>query len=153
MTWQAVTDALPVILPAAAGGALVVALVVVAARLGRRRPVGTPLPALRSDVAELASQLEDYARQIDRQVAQRLDRLEGLLAQADSRQQELRRLLELATKAAEDNPPCPRAADDQVVALASQGLDSVEIARRLRMGVGEVELILNLHRSHVPPRP
>ena len=72
MTWQAITDALPVVVPAAAGGALVVVLVVVAARLARRRAVGTALPALRSDVAELASQLEDYARQIDRQVAQRL---------------------------------------------------------------------------------
>ena len=40
-----------------------------------------------------------------------------------------------------------------MIALASGGLDSIDIARRLRMDVGEVELILNLHRSHVPPRP
>ena len=33
----------------------------------------------------------------------------------------------------------------EVVELAEQGLDTVEIARRLKMGVGEVGLILGLH--------
>jgi type II secretory pathway component PulM len=151
MTWQAVLDALPLALPAAACGAvLAVAAVALVAR--RRRRQRTDLPSVRSDVAELAGQLEDYARQIDRQVTERLDRLEALLAAADGKGQELRRLLE-AAKTGDDSRPHPRGADDQVVALAAQGLDSVEIARRLRMDVGEVELMLNLHRSHASPRP
>ena len=107
MTWQAVAEALPLVLPAAAGGALVVAMGVAVARLARRRSANTHLPTLRSDVAELAGQLEDYARQIDRQVAHRLERLEALLAEAEGKQQELQRLLEIATQAADDLPPHP----------------------------------------------
>ncbi len=153
MTWQEIADALPLALPAAAAGALVVAMAVIAARLARRRPRDIDLPSLRSDVAELAGELEDYARQIDRQVAQRLEHLKALLAEAESKQQELRRLLEAAAKTATEDPGRSRIANSQVLALASQGLDSVEIARRLQMDVGEVELILNLHRSQVSPKP
>ena len=104
-------------------------------------------------MAELAGQLEDYARQIDQQVGMRLADLEALLAESDGRQQELRRLVEAAAQIAGQRGSNPRGTDDQVSALASQGLDSVEIARRLHMDVGEVELILNLHRSHTSPRP
>jgi hypothetical protein len=154
MTWAALWNALPVVLPAAACGALVTILTVaLVARFRRRRVRRRDLPNLRSDVAELAGQLEDYARQIDQQVVQRLDRLEALLAEADGKEAELRRLLEAQGKAGADGTPRPRGGDDQVVALAAQGLDSVEIARRLGMEVGEVELMLNLHRSHASPRP
>lgn len=153
MTWQVVFEALPVILPAAAGGALVVIIVVAAARLSRRRPAQTDVPGLRSDVAELAGQLEDYARQIDKQVESRLSQLQTLLDRADGRQDELRRLLDAATQIAPDPARTSRSRDDQVLALAAQGTDSVEIAHRLRMDVGEVELILNLHRSNVSSKP
>jgi chromosome segregation ATPase len=152
--WPDLWNAWPTIVPSAACGLLVgIVATALVVRAARRRGQRRDQPKLRSDVAELAGQLEDYARQIDQQVAQRLDRLEALLTKADEKEAELKRLVEAQNKPPEEAAPRPRATDEQLAALAAEGLDSVEIARRLRMEVGEVELMLNLHRSQAAPKP
>jgi DNA-nicking Smr family endonuclease len=103
-------------------------------------------------VAELVTQLEDFARRIDQRVDEQLDRLQTLLAEAEKKQEALRRQMEAATQSSSSSGGVSKGATGQVMALAAQGLDSVEIARRLKMDVGEVELMLNLHRSSVSPK-
>ncbi|MGA2265099.1 MAG: hypothetical protein ABSH10_01545 [Phycisphaerae bacterium] len=152
MNWPAWPDMPAWILPAAAGLVAGVLLAVAGTRLARRGRKRTNLTALRNDVADLAGQLEDFARRIDGRVDDRLDRLQALLAEADKKQQELRRLTEAAGQPGGKLAGASGGASGQVLALASQGLDSVEIARRLKMDVGEVELMINLHRSSVSSR-
>jgi hypothetical protein len=135
--------------PAAAGLVAGAILAVLGIRLARRDRKRTDLAALRNDVADLAGQLEDFARRIDNRVDDRLGRLQTLLAEADKKQQELRHLTEAAGQAGDKPAIAPGGTSGQVLVLASQGLDSVEIARRLQMDVGEVELMINLHRSSV----
>jgi uncharacterized membrane protein YccC len=152
MTWPTWPEALTW-LPLAAAGLAVLAIIAVGGIcLDRRRRDKTGLAALRSDVAELAAQLEDFARRIDQRVDERLDRLQALLAEADKKQEALRRQIEAAAQGDGASGGASNAASGQVLVLAAQGLDSVEIARRLKIDVGEVELMLNLHRSSVSPK-
>ncbi len=151
MTWPMWPQA-PTWLPLASAGLAVLAIITVGGIcLDRRRRSRTDLAALRSDVAELAAQLEDFARRIDQRVDERLDRLQALLAEADKKQEALRRQVEAAQSSGSFSS-APNGASGQVLVLAAQGLDSVDIARRLKMEVGEVELMLNLHRSTASPK-
>jgi predicted RNase H-like nuclease (RuvC/YqgF family) len=99
---------------------------------------------LRHEVEELARQLDALAGRIDRQVDSRLEELKGLLADADARIAELRRL---------GGPiqglyvPTPDARGADILRLAQQGQETTEIARQLNMDIGRVELVLNLHRA------
>ena len=75
----------------------------------------------------------------DTALAHRVAELQQLLNKAEQTIRELR-----AMKApAASGPPMQTA----ILRLSRQGLDTVEIARRLMMNVGEVELILNLCRG------
>jgi len=149
MNWQDLAISLAVaLLGIAIGLALVTAAR--ARQWGRRQRPGaggtvTDIDRLRSDVAELAGQLEDFARLIDKTVDQRLGQLRSLLAEADSRIRQLERLV--ADASGGQPPPAQAAQADMIIAMAAQGLDSVEIARRLGIDVGQVELTLHLRRA------
>ena len=93
------------------------------------------------------------AHSVDQRVDERLDKLEKLLAEADRKISELNSALQTQPPAggsenAESSEGIvggnqPVAA---VLRLSREGLDNLEIARRLGMEVGEVELTLNIYR-------
>ena len=79
-------------------------------------------------------------------IRRRLDELQQSLERAENRIAQL----EAARRAGGDDPagggrPAAALKADEVSRLASQGLNAVEIARRMNMDVGEVELMINLH--------
>lgn len=95
------------------------------------------------DIKELMSQLERLARRIDAQTEAQVGELRRHLEEADRKLDLLRRA------AGEDRNGSTGVSrpDTKVRELHLRGLSSVEIARRLRIDVGEVELVLNLQRS------
>ena len=97
------------------------------------------------DVEELIDQLDRLAADIDRRLEAREQRLRELLAEADERIAALRRL-EAGPRSAGAGPPGGQRTEE-ILRLCRQQLDPVEIARRVGMDVGEVELVLNLSRS------
>jgi len=119
--------------------------------------------SVRSDIRDMMDQLERLAERIDQQAAWRVSELRQLLVQADSTMEKLRSTMG-KPKAPADMPenavePVPRQSPiaglqqaepinhrrSEILRLKSQGLDAIEIARRMEMNVGEVELIMNLH--------
>jgi len=130
--------------------AFVIALIVAAALKGRfgadgraTRPAGgrrlaPPSRAPRSsDVADLAAELDA-----------RLRELRAALAEADAKIAELRSLTEREAAPDQPSPPTPQGKTEaEIVRLAEEGTEPVEIARRLGRSVGEVELVLHLHRA------
>jgi hypothetical protein len=106
---------------------------------------------LRDEVQQLCEQLREVAEQVDRHVDRRLGELRRLVRQADARIADLQRAA-AGDAYAPESPTPPAEADAagesrtaRVLAMAGQGLGPVEIARRLRMDVGQVELVVNLH--------
>ncbi len=141
----------PPLVIAAAMLAVGIGVVLVAAAIARRGPgrgdvaaglSEADLASLRNEVAELAGQLEDFARVIDKRVDERLTQLQELLAETDSKIRQLKHLT-----AGGPSNHLPPEWSDRIVALAAQGLGSVEIARKLQIDVGEVDLALNLYRT------
>jgi hypothetical protein len=141
------------------GGALIAAgliLLVVYLVLIRRRDVmrrlrkgqGEKQAAWNRDVRNMLSELEQLASRIDRRLNQRMEKLTELICEAD---ETIDRLQRRSNDAAD--PDRPQGAHDpacrQVLALAGQGLDAIEIARRMEMDVGEVQLVLQLQET--PP--
>jgi hypothetical protein len=104
------------------------------------------LTTLREDVADLVRQLDRLAEDIDARVEDRADKLRGLLTRADERIADLQRLSSQSPRPARE-PPAAGSPRAEVLHLAGQGLDAVEIARRTNLDVGEVELVLSLERS------
>ena len=105
------------------------------------------LEALRHGLAEQARRIEQLTDRIEMQLARRDERLDGILAELDCRMAEIRRAsanLGSQAGATEKSLPCP--ARLQVQRLADQNITPPEIARRMNMDIGEVELILALRR-------
>jgi hypothetical protein len=129
-------------------GAGLVLLSVVAALLRRRR-----IAARDPGVIDLhragrrLRQLERMARHTEVRLNGRMDELRHLLARAEQ-------VLPHAAGGGEDavaaEPgPLPAILEkqrDQIFRLRFQGLETVDIARRLRLPIGEVELTLKLHQ-------
>jgi len=110
------------------------------------------------DVAELVEQLDRLADHIDARLERRSAVLERQLAAADARIAELRRLTEtpgLTRSVADESLAIspsesgldPRGRRAEILRLVRQDVDPVEIARRLHIDVGEVELVVHLDRS------
>ncbi len=125
------------------------------------------------NVRELIEELDRLAGRIDERIEQRMAQLEGLLANADAKIARVDAEILAANGRAEgttgiagsyeavpapgsslrDAPPTPSAGSadkmdplyEEILRLSGQGLDPIEIARRVEMNVGEVELVLNLH--------
>ena len=133
-------NALPVIIAAAfVGGAMGLGLALFALRDRRGRKT-----AARPDSRAPAKQIPP-TRESDERTAEELRRL---IEQADARIAELRRLLDEPHQPGRyraDRPADPRR--EEILRLSRQGLVPEEIARRLAMNVGEIELIINLQRS------
>ena len=87
------------------------------------------------------------SRRTDEQVRRRLVEFQRLLDQADNR---IARPDGTRPSGPDDPAGAGRstAADkaDEIARLAVQGLDAIEIARRMNVDVGEVELMINLHK-------
>ncbi|MFP4354596.1 MAG: DUF6115 domain-containing protein [Phycisphaerae bacterium] len=130
-------------------GVLLLVLYLLLSRQGRRQSVAEELrPAekpSRSDVRRMMDELADLAEQIDVRMDSRIQQLQEAIGQADARLRQLRQSQE---------PPCRPdyqtvgdPAHGEILRLDRQGLDAVEIARRMEMDIGEVELVLNLNRD------
>ena len=101
--------------------------------------------AIGDDVAELAVELGRLAEEIDRRADDRLDELRRLCAEADRKITRLRE--QAAARDAKAPPPAGGLRRAEILRLSNEGLSPLEIARRLEMDAGEVELTLNLTRS------
>jgi len=95
---------------------------------------------------EVAGQGNPPMADLDARLAARAERLRRLLAAADERIAELRRLSEEPHAAGVAAPLADRRRSE-ILRLADEGVDPVGIARQVGMHVGEVELMLNLDRS------
>ena len=120
-------------------------------RIGQQRALPpAALEALRRSLAEQARRIEMLTDRIETQLARRDERLEGLLAELDCRLAEFRRAAaSLASKAPAPEDDLPHLRRLQVQRLADQNIGPLDIARRLSMDIGEVELILALRRATI----
>ncbi|MDY6913871.1 MAG: hypothetical protein SVT52_05390 [Planctomycetota bacterium] len=101
--------------------------------------------AVGNDVAELAVELDRLAEEIGRRADARLDELRRLCDEADGKIARLRELA--AVRDTKAPPPTGGLRRAEILRLNGEGLSPLEIARRVEMDAGEVELILNLTRS------
>ena len=133
MQWNAM---IPGILVVAGATCLLGAILLIANRLIRRR-----LAAMEADAARRIAQAFQAAEQ---RLTERHGELSRLLAEADRQIAAAPR--DAGTSESDAFPPVhPRSAE--IGRLAAQGVATVEIARRLGIDVGEVELVVNLARS------
>jgi hypothetical protein len=123
-------------------------------RAARRRAAVEPdgggdeadLSGVCDEAAAMIRQLDRLGRDIDTRIAERAEGLRALLAKADHRIAELRRLSDPRPGQAADGAPAdPR--QRLILRLAGHRMDPVEIARRVGVDVGEVELVLSLYGS------
>lgn len=107
---------------------------------------------MQSDLEELMVEIERLTRRFASQLDAKTQRLEQLIDEADSK---IARLERLSGPDAAASPPAADAGPTElhidptsrsVYELADQGLEPVEIARRLSETPGKVELILALRR-------
>ena len=100
---------------------------------------------------ELIDELGRLSDDVERRIDGSLSRLQDALARAEAAAAQLRRERSAAPSDTPADAPSEGGADDgrtaDIVRLASQGLDPVEIARRTGVNAGEVELVLNLTRA------
>lgn len=121
-------------------------------RLRRRPPTGPArqmslgIRRLHADVAELRQRLDEMRAELAEKLPERMDALNNVCRDADERIAELRRLTDSGEQDAQD-AGCGENESPEILRLSRQGLDPVEIARRMKMPVGEVELVLRLHES------
>ncbi len=120
--------------------AATVLIVVAVVRLHLRRAAG------RDEADEPPRQPGGLPEDIEPRLAERVERLRGLLAEADQRIAELRRLREPARWARQGPGPAD-ARQREVLRLARQQMGAVDIARQVDLDVGEVELLLSLYGS------
>ena len=98
-------------------------------------------------LAASGAELEELAGRIDQELARRLSELRELLARIDGKLDQLRRLADRPAAGDGADAPAPRESKRQeALRLAERGADPVEIARRLDMDVGEVQLLINIKR-------
>ncbi len=86
-------------------------------------------------------------RDSDEKVHKRLAELQQLLDQAENRIARLERARDgSADDAGGQGRPAAAHKADEIASLAGQGVEAVEIARRMNIDVGEVELMINLQK-------
>lgn len=112
----------------------------------------------RDDINELMVRLEELSREICGQVDTRYAKLEHLLARAQ------RTLDALNAAAAAPVPPVGKATPlaapppgdprhTEIYDLSQQGITTIDLARRMNMTLGEIELVLSLERSRRQAMP
>ena len=100
--------------------------------------------AARGDAAALLRQVDELAARADEAITPRMKELRELICQADQAAARLRREMHAC------GSYMPALSDPRhlkIQELHRQGLTAAEIARRVEMTVGEVELVLNLDRA------
>ncbi len=114
----------------------------------RQRPAGRgdgEQQPPRGGAEQLLVDLREIGREIEGRIETRIQYLTGLLAEAD-------RTIERLTSAAAAARDRAVSGDDprkaEILALAREGVEAVEIARRLDAPLGEVELVLGLARRN-----
>ena len=132
-----------------AGVLLLAVLLILKRRSPGRARHGTDRPKLdetakAQEIHALMSELEQLALRIDERVELQTSQLRQLLAEADEK------IAQISESCSEENVLDPR--DRYILRLNAQGVDPIEIARRMQMNVGEVELVVNLHTSRFEPR-
>lgn len=147
MISQLRTELLYYVIPVAA---VVIAAAVVVAALARRKRLASS-PAAEDLPAETVSEEPAQAagEELGLELETRANKLRQLLAEVDQRIEELRRLSSQTLSASGLAHSALERQQAEVFRLSRQGLDGVEIARRLELDVGEVELMLNLHRCRL----
>jgi hypothetical protein len=114
-------------------------------RLGIQKSKPQPRPRLDDSLA----QARELSTLLDSQVDDAARRLERLIEQADEKIRRLERLAaaELHVRTPyRAEPPAIDPMNQQVYALADEGLHPVDIARQLQQHTGKVELILALRK-------
>ena len=102
------------------------------------------------DIRELMEQLDRLAGTVDGKIESRLNEMRQALSEAAARIAELRELAACDTESVSPHKrpiKIGQAATMEILRLARSGADPVEIARTMKMDVGEVELVLSLNRS------
>jgi DNA-directed RNA polymerase specialized sigma24 family protein len=144
---------------AAVGAALLLGSIWVAVRRARRgAPAGSVGAGELRRMGRRIRQLERIARRTEERLNARMDELRRLLAQADdltARGGGLYVPQDVPDRADADGTPKGLSAvpamlekqRDQIFRLRLQGLETVDIARRMRLPIGEVELTLKLART------
>ncbi|MFP3937674.1 MAG: DUF6115 domain-containing protein [Phycisphaerae bacterium] len=123
-------------------------------RLRRRPPAGSAaqtslgIRRLHAEVADLRRQLDEIRTVLDEDLAARGDALRDACREADRRIADLRRLTDSGSESDESRScVCGGREGQEILRLSRQGLEPVEIARRMKMPVGEVDLVLRLQES------
>lgn len=123
-------------------------------RLRRRPPAGSAaqtslgIRRLHTEVDRLRRQLDEIRGVLDEDLAARGDALWDACRDADRRIAELRRLTDSEPDSSKPSSSVGGGRKGQeILRLSRQGLEPVEIARRMKMPVGEVDLVLRLHES------
>ncbi len=104
----------------------------------------------RDDIEELMVHLEEVSREICGQIDTRFAKLQHAIQEADAK---LAALRQGAGEADLDDGEPLDPAHAEICRRAADGQDAVTIARELGMPVGEVELILSLHRGRAMDPP
>ena len=125
--------------------AMIVVLLVVLRHARRmRRSRETIDDGVREDVTELMTALAGLADEIDRRTGDRLEALRRLCAEADEK---ISRLREPSRAEAPPAAPIGGTSRAEILRLSNHGLTNVEIAQRMGLRVGEVDLVLRLTRT------
>lgn len=154
-------------------GIILIATIISLISLRRRRDAGGPSPrayvremaarlkdqqGVKSDITELMTQLQQVSREINAQLDAKFIKLQQVIGHADDRLDRLDRHVRrddgqpaLDITVSDDTETAPREpvrsirdARNRVVALASEGLPSAEIAEQVGLSEGEVDLVLRL---------
>ncbi|MFW6154023.1 MAG: hypothetical protein ACOC95_02305 [Planctomycetota bacterium] len=104
----------------------------------------------RDDIEELMVHLEEVSREICGQIDTRFAKLQHAIGEADAKLAALKRAA--GDPAGDDAEPLDPV-HAEICRRAADGQDAVTIAREVTMPVGEVELILSLHRDREAEPP
>jgi hypothetical protein len=97
------------------------------------------------ELAALTERLERLAERVERDLSQQMREARDLLAETERRASEPREGSSGGSPGRYEPGAEPRRAE--VIRLSRQGVDAVEIARRMDLEVGEVELMVHLQGS------
>ena len=126
----------------ASGVFLLLGVMIIRAR-SRARQANQAISTLR----ELIQRTDELTGDVERRIDARIETLQHVLARADKIISAAQNQTPPETPSEKPRPqiPQPTGKHREILRLMQQGLDAIEIARRVQMDVGEVELVRNLH--------
>ena len=127
--------------------AVVILVLVLALAMRRRLSAGASSGRISREAIDLLKRLEQASRKIDAQAKAVSQQLRPLLEEAQEKIAQLQRRMDESDTREGFFPPPLQRQQDEIVRLSQSGMDALDIARRLELTVGEVELMLNLQKS------